>query len=112
MFAKLVTVIVVLGVMYGALLVNRQKRIDAAAQMSRIHFRLQEADHEKVRQQVKVARETTASALRARIGEEKLAEYRAVPFRFDPAKATEQQMGNPLTAVDAEGARKAQEIGG
>jgi hypothetical protein len=60
MFAKLVTVIVVLGAMYGALLVNRQKRIDAAAQMSRIHFRLQDADQEKVRLQVKVARATTA----------------------------------------------------
>ena len=33
MFAKLATVIVVLGAMYGALLVNRQKRIDAASQM-------------------------------------------------------------------------------
>ena len=112
MFAKLATVIVVLGAMYGALLVNRQKRIDAAAQMSRIHFRLQEADHERARLQVKVARATTASELKKRIGEKKLAEYRSVPFRFDPPKATEQEMGNPLTAVDPEGARKAQEIGG
>ena len=112
MFAKLVTVIVVLGAMYGALLVNRQKRIDAAAQMSRIHFRLQDADQEKVRLQVKVAQLTTASALKERIGEEKLAEYRSVRFRFDPSKFTEQQKGNPLTAVDADGVRKAQEIGG
>jgi hypothetical protein len=98
--------------MYGALLVNRQKRIDAAAQMSRIHFRLQDADQEKVRLQVKVARATTASALKERIGEKKLAEYRSVRFRFDPSKFTEQQKGNPLTAVDADGVRKAQEIGG
>ena len=56
MFAKIATVIVVLGAMYGALLVNRQKRIDAASQISRIHFRMQEIDHEKVRLQVQVAR--------------------------------------------------------
>ena len=61
MFAKIATVIVVLGAMYGALLVNRQKRIDRAAEISRIHFRIQESERERVRLQVKVARATTAS---------------------------------------------------
>jgi len=102
MFAKIATVIVVLGAMFGALLVNRQKRIDAAAQISRIHFRIQDADHERARLQVKVAGETTAAALRARLGEERIAEYRSVPFRYDPAKATEQAMGDPLTVAQPE----------
>ncbi len=93
MFAKIATVIIVLGAMYGALLVNRQKRIDNAAQISRIHFRIQESDRERVRLQVRVARATTATAIKQRIGEEKFASYRAVPFRYDPSQATEGAVG-------------------
>lgn len=107
MFAKIATVIVVLGAMYGALLVNRQKRIDAAAEISRIHFRIQDADHEKVRLQVKVARATTASEIINSIGAATLAEkYRSVPFRNDPSKATEDKFGDPLTVVQPERLRK------
>ena len=51
MFAKIATIILVLGAMYGALLVNRQKRIDIASQISRIHFRMQELDQKMVRKQ-------------------------------------------------------------
>ena len=112
MFAKIATVIVVLGAMYGALLVNRQKRIDAAAQVSRIHFRMQEAEHEKVRLQVKVAQATTATALKEKLGEKKLAEYRSVPFRGDPSKANEEKLGDPLTAAQTTGSQKKKEIGG
>lgn len=100
MFAKIATVIVVLGAMYGALLVNRQKRIDTASQISRIHFRMQDADHEKVRLQVKVAQLTTATELKDRLGEKKLAEYKSVPFRHDPARATDSRMGDPLTVAE------------
>jgi hypothetical protein len=113
MFAKLATVIIVLGAMYGALLVNRQKRIDAASQISRMHFRILEADRERAKLQAKVARATTATELKRRIGEEKLAEYRSVPFRHDPSKATEDAMGDPLTVAQPENLRKSQqEIGG
>lgn len=102
MFAKIATVIVVLGAMFGALLVNRQKRIDAAAQISRVHFRIQDADHERARLQVKVAAETTAAAIRSRIGDDRFAEYKSVPFRYDPAKANEDAMGAPLTVAQPE----------
>ncbi len=120
MFAKIATVIVVLGAMYGALLVNRQKRIDAASQISRIHFHMQEMEHEKVRQQVKVARATTATELNKRLGEKRLADYKSVPFRHDPARATESRMGDPLTvaqpaadanATTARNSKKKKEIG-
>ena len=112
MFAKIATVIVVLGAMYGALLVNRQKRIDRAAEISRIHFRIQESERERVRLQVKVARATTATAIKDRIGEKKYAEYKSVPFRYDPTKATEEAIGDPLTVAQPEQLRKQQEISG
>ena len=113
MFAKIATVIVVLGAMYGALLVNRQKRIDAAAEISRIHFRIQGADQQKVREQVKVARATTASAIKELVGAERLeSEYRSVPFRNDPSKATEDKFGDPLTVAQPERLRTNQEIEG
>jgi len=48
---------------------------------------------------VKVAAETTAGSIRSRIGEERFAEYKSVPFRYDPAKATEDAMGRPLTVA-------------
>jgi hypothetical protein len=101
MFAKIVTVILVLGFMYGALLVNRQRRIDAASEISRIHFRVQELEQEKVRLQVRVAELTTVTELRKRFGEERLAGYASVPFRHDPARAVDDRMGDPLaTAPD------------
>lgn len=99
MFAKIATIILVLGAMYGALLVNRQKRIDIASQISRIHFRMQELDQKMVRKQVEVAKETTATALAARLGEKRLGEYKAVPFRDDPARAVESRMGDPLAVA-------------
>ena len=112
MFAKLATVIIVLGAMYGALLVNRQKRIDAAAQSSRTHFRLQEADRERVGLQVKVARATTATALKERFGADRLAQYRSVPFRFDPSRATERELGDSLTVVEQDPRSATKELDG
>jgi cell division protein FtsN len=106
MFAKIATIILVLGAMYGALLVNRQKRIDAASQISRIHFRMQEADHEKVRLQVKVAELTTATALEKRIGTEKLAtDYKSVPYRHDPTRAVESKLGDALAVAEPPAAK-------
>lgn len=55
MFAKLATVIIILGAMFGALLVNRQERIDTAAEVSRIHFKLERNERERTRREAKVA---------------------------------------------------------
>ena len=106
MFAKIATIILVLGAMYGALLVNRQKRIDAASQISRIHFRMQDREHEKVRLQVKVAQMTTAAEISKELGEERLAEYKSVPYRHDPARAVESKMGDPLAIAQPADATK------
>jgi len=87
--------------MYGALLVNRQKRIDAASKISRIHFRMQELDHEKVRLQVEVAKNTTVKELRDKV---KVANpntnYIAIPYRHDPAGAIDARMGDPLSLAE------------
>ena len=92
MFAKLATVIIVLGAMYGALLVNRQKRIDAASEMSRIHFRLQDADQRRVRLQVDVAKATTVSELEKKLAK---ADFKSIPNRYDP-----ENMKTPSTVED------------
>ena len=85
MFAKLATVIIVLGAMYGALLVNRQKRIDAASEMSRIHFRLQDADQRRVRLQVDVAKATTVSELEKKLAQAPgSGDFKSIPNRYDP----------------------------
>ena len=46
-----------------------------------------------------MAQATTATELNERLGETRLAGYKSVPFRHDPARATESRMGDPLTVV-------------
>ena len=85
MFAKLATVIIVLGAMYGALLVNRQKRIDAASEMSLIQFRLHDADQRRVRLQVDVAKATTVSELEKKLAQAPgSGDFKSIPNRYDP----------------------------
>lgn len=90
MFAKIATVIVVLGAMYGALLVNRQHIIDNAAEISRIHFRMKKYERATVRLQAEVASSVRPDRLRDRLAEVAKAagiEFKPIPFRYDPASA-------------------------
>jgi hypothetical protein len=64
MFAKLATVIVVLGAMFGALLVNRQQRIDAASEISRVHFRMMRHERARTSMQAQVAAAVRPDRLR------------------------------------------------
>ena len=114
MFAKLATVIIVLGAMFGALLVNRQQRIDAAAEISRIHFRMQTQERERTVLQAKVAAMVRPDRLRenvtalAKHGADKSSTngfhnilhnsrfkggFKPIPFRYDPASATNESLG-------------------
>ena len=102
MFAKLATVIVVLGAMFGALLVNRQERIDTAAEISRIHFELDRNERERIRREADVAGRLTPAEIRTLVERiEKDAEIRAasvlkpIPFREDPSSATDDALGTP-----------------
>ena len=56
MFAKLVLIILALGATFGALLVNRQQRVDAAAQISRMHFKLHRHERAASRLRAEIAR--------------------------------------------------------
>lgn len=106
MFAKLATVIVVLGAMFGALLVNRQERIDTAAEISRIHFKLERNDRERVRREAEVASKLTPNQIRELVAEIEKASNSApdrdsplvlkpIPFREDPSRATDDALGTP-----------------
>ena len=114
MFAKLATVIIVLGAMFGALLVNRQQRIDRAAEISRSHFRMQEQERSRTVKQAEVASAVRPDRLR-----EKLASIeggkdgmKPIPFRYDPMNATDEALeaGIVSGADDQEGVQ--QELGG
>jgi len=118
LFAKLATVIVVLGAMFGALLVNRQQRIDAAAEISRIHFRMQRHDRARTAFQAQVAAAVRPDRLRAKLAELAGAagaatEFKPIPFRSTPERATEDALGpaGPL-ASDEIRLRAAGELGG
>lgn len=112
MFAKLATVIVVLGAMFGALLVNRQQRIDAASEISRIHFRIERDARERARLEAEVAaavRPDRIATMLERIARGEASPLRPIPFREDPASATDDALST-LDAGTGEGAE--QELGG
>ena len=109
MFAKLATVIIVLGAMFGALLVNRQERIDTAAEISRIHFKLQKQERERTRREAKVATSVMPDRIRALLGDD---QSKPIPFRQDPASATEEALRLPQLVVEPAMHGAEQEMGG
>jgi hypothetical protein len=103
MFAKLATVIVVLGAMFGALLVNRQQRIDAASEISRVHFRMMRHERARTSMQAQVAAAVRPDRLREKV--EHVAgkpdvhhAFKPIPFRLTPERATDAALG----ALDVE----------
>jgi len=121
MFAKLATAIVVLGAMFGALLVNRQERIDTAAEISRIHFELERNERERIRCEAEVAGLLTPAEIRTlveRIEKDATAREAAVlkpiPFREDPSSANDDALRTPeeLRKLVKEPARGAEGFGG
>ncbi len=107
MFAKLATVIVVLGAMFGALLVNRQERIDTAAEISRIHFKLQKQERERTRREAKVATSVMPDRIRTLLGSEG---SKPIPFRGDPASATEEALRVPHLVIEEESGRATSDL--
>lgn len=67
MFAKVATVVIVLGAMFGALLVNRQQRVDAAAEIGRSHMRIERNERARVKLQADVAAAVRPDRLRERV---------------------------------------------
>lgn len=64
MFAKILVILVVFGVLGCALLVNRQQRIETAHRMSLTHKRLAEQERGAWRLRAEVARHCSPSRLR------------------------------------------------
>ena len=122
MFAKLATVIVVLGAMFGALLVNRQQRIDAAAEISRIHFRMLRHERARTAMQAQVSAAVRPDRLRAKLADVSPSQrgedgttggFKPIPFRSKPERATDEVLG-PLERLANEDEQRdaARELGG
>ena len=109
MFAKLATVIIVLGAMFGALLVNRQERIDTAAEISRIHFKLEKQERERTRREAKVATSVMPDRIRTLLGDYA---SKPIPFRSDPSSATEEALRVPQLVTEPDTTDTEQELGG
>lgn len=133
MFAKLATVVVVLGAMFGALLVNRQQRIDAASEMSRLHFEIERNERERIRLEAEIAtavRPDRIAALLRKLdlgiaveGPRRLvkngiavetagATLRPIPFRENPKAASDEALSALEFANDADAGAAGQELGG
>jgi hypothetical protein len=113
-FAKLATVIIVLGAMFGALLVNRQQRIDAAAEISRSHFRMQRQDRERTAKQADVAAAVRPDRLREKLaaidgGKDSM---KPIPFRYDPTKATDEALDAGIVSELDDSTDGDQQLGG
>ncbi|MFO0874920.1 MAG: hypothetical protein U0575_13250 [Phycisphaerales bacterium] len=86
MFGKLALVILVLGALAAALLVDRQQRIDLAAEMSRTHGRLRQHEQALWRLRGDVAHRTRPAEIRAAI--ERLGvKFVPIPDRLDRSRA-------------------------
>ena len=87
MFAKLVLIILALGATFGALLVNRQQRVDAAAQISRMHFKLHRHERAASRLRAEIARAVRPDEVRTLLANTPTS-WEPILYRYDPAKAT------------------------
>ncbi len=120
MFAKLATVIVVLGAMFGALLVNRQQRIDAASEISRIHFSMIKHERARTNLQAQVAAAVRPDRLREKVrvavgSKDVLQAFKPIPFRSTPARATDEALGTigqELAGGESNHDGAAEELGG
>ncbi|MFO0827863.1 MAG: hypothetical protein U0572_06900 [Phycisphaerales bacterium] len=83
MVAKLAVVIIAIGMAFGALLVNRQQRIDAVAEVARSQLRMEQHRRTIDRLQAAVAEAVRPSEIEK--ATQRLAVvWRPIPNRFDP----------------------------
>lgn len=86
MVAKLAVIIIAIGAAFGALLVNRQQRIDAVAEISRSQLRMELHDKTIMRLQAAVAQAIRPDELRVAAFSMPV-EWQQIPYRFDPLRA-------------------------
>lgn len=83
MVAKLAVIIISIGAAFGALLVNRQQRIDAVAEIARAQLRMELHDKTILRLQAAVAKAVRPDELKA-VAFAQPVEWQQIPYRFDP----------------------------
>jgi hypothetical protein len=83
MVAKLAVIIIAIGAAFGALLVNRQQRIDAVAEIARSQLRMSLHDKTIMRLQAAVAESIRPDELRVAAFAQPV-EWQQIPYRFDP----------------------------
>ncbi len=83
MVAKLAITIIAIGAAFGALLVNRQQRIDAVAEISRSQLRMTLHDKTISRLQAAVAESIRPDNLKA-LAFAQPWQWQQIPYRFDP----------------------------
>src|SRR5262245_31423890 len=83
MVGKVAIIIIALGATSAALLVNRQQRIDVAAEMARAQLRMEEHRRTIARLQAAVAEAVRPAELRVAVGNMPI-EWQPIPYRFDP----------------------------
>jgi hypothetical protein len=83
MVAKLAVIIIAIGAAFGVLLVNRQHRIDAVAEISRAQLRMELHEKTIMRLQAAVAQAIRPDELRVAAFSMPI-EWQQIPYRFDP----------------------------
>lgn len=83
MVAKLAVIIISIGAAFGALLVNRQQRIDAVAEIARSQLRMAMHDKTIMRLQAAVAHAIRPDELRVAAFAQPV-DWQQIPYRFDP----------------------------
>lgn len=105
MAAKLAVIVVVIGAAFGALLVNRQQRIDVVAEVARAQLRMT-----KHRETISRLQAAVAEAVRPAELERALLDvaprWESVEYRFEPMTA-KRPSATTVAPSDAGGAPKA-----
>lgn len=95
MFAKVVALVIGIGVLACGVLVQRQQRYELALDISRAHWRMLEQERTLWTLRAEVARRTRPDEVRAAV--ERLdRRWRAIPYRLDERRAPDAEAYAPV----------------
>ena len=99
MFAKVVSIVIALGLTACAVLVQRQQRYELAKGISQTHWRILQQERDLLALREQIARATSPATLRTRVARLER-DWRAIPYRNDDPGV--QRVARPTTeAPDA-----------
>lgn len=82
MFAKVVSIVIALGLTACAVLVQRQQRYELAKGISQTHWRILQQERDILALREQIARSTSPASLRTRVARLER-DWRAIPYRHD-----------------------------